>query len=111
MIVNTSDFIAAVSMCIVIVAGLYTLTIVPLEKDLGKLQVATAISVQSTQRTHMNTETLERQDTRIEQNSKQIQQAAISAAKREVQMDHLTNAIKELNVLLKTMHKGELNNG
>jgi predicted ribosome quality control (RQC) complex YloA/Tae2 family protein len=107
-IVNTKDFIATVSMCIVIISGLYALTIVPLEKELDKVQVATAINVQSKQRTHMNTETLERQDTRIDKISKQIQQAAISAAKREVQLDHLTTAIKELNALLKSMRvKGE----
>jgi hypothetical protein len=106
-IVNTSDFIAGVSVCIGIVAGLYTLTIVPLEKELGKLQVATAISVQATQRTLLNTETLGKQDIRIEQNRKQIQQGEISAAKREVQMEHLTKAITELNGFLKDMNKGE----
>jgi hypothetical protein len=106
-IVNTSDFIAAVSICIVIVAGLYTLTIVPLEKEIDKLEVASAINIVSTQRTTINTETIGKQDIRIEQNRKQIQQGEISAAKREVQMDHLTNAIKELTGLLKDMNKGE----
>jgi hypothetical protein len=106
-IVNTSDFIAAVGVCIGIVAGLYTLTIVPLEKELGQVQVAVAITAQAAQRTHLNTETLEKQDIRIEQNRKQIQQGEISAAKREVQMDHLTSAIKELNGLLKDIYTGE----
>ena len=105
-IVNTSDFIAAVSICIVIVAGLYTLTIVPLEKEIDKLEVASAINIQATQRTDINTETIEKQDIRIEQNRKQIQQGEVSAAKREVQMDHLTSAIKELTGLLKDMNKG-----
>jgi NADH/NAD ratio-sensing transcriptional regulator Rex len=102
-IVNTSDFIAAVGVCIGIVAGLYTLTIVPLEKELGQVQVAVAITAQAAQRTQMNTESLDKQDIRIEQNRKQIQTGEISAAKREVQMEHLT---KELNSLLKYMNEG-----
>ncbi len=105
-IVNTSDFIAAVGVCIGIVAGLYTLTIVPLEKELGQVQVAVAITAQAAQRTQMNTESLDKQDIRIEQNRKQIQAGEISAAKREVQMEHLTTAIKELNSLLKYMNEG-----
>ena len=111
MIVNTSDFIAAVSICIGIIAGLYALTIVPLEKEIDKLKVTAEITVVAAQRTHINTETLEKQDIRIEQNRKQIQLGEINAAKREVQMDHLTNAIRELNSLLKDMNRGETKNG
>ena len=107
MIVNTSDFIAAVGVCIGIVAGLYALTIVPLERELDKLEIASTITIQSTQRTNINTLTIEKQDIRIEQNRAQIQQGEVNAAKREVQMDHLTNAIKELTGLLKDMNKGE----
>jgi hypothetical protein len=107
MIVNTSDFIAGISVCIGLLAGLYTLTIVPLEKELGSVKATTAITVQAAQRTSINTETLEKQDIRIEQNRKQIQLGEINAAKREVQMDHLTAAIKELNGLLKDMNKGD----
>lgn len=107
MIVNTSDFISAVGVCVGIIAGLYTVTIVPLEKEVEKLRATAEISVQANQRSTLNKETLERQDIRIEQNRKQIQLMEIGAAKREVQMDHLTHAIKELNNLLKEMNKEE----
>jgi len=106
MIVNTSDFIAAIGVCIGIVSGLYALTIVPLEKDMEKVKVSVSVIAQLGPRTHLNTETLLKQDTRLAHHSVQIQQGEVNAAKREVQMEHLTNAIKELTGLLKDMNKG-----
>ena len=49
----------------------------------------------------MNTMSLEKQDIRIEQNSRRIQLGEINAAKREVQMEHLTGAIRELTQTIK----------
>ena len=49
----------------------------------------------------MNTLTLGKQDIRIEQNDRRIQLGEINAAKREVQMEHLTDAIKELTDIIR----------
>lgn len=94
---------ASVAVCCTLLAGGYSLVIAPLQNDIEKHTIVIDQLNKTASQTTVNTLTLDKQDIRIEQNRKQIQLGEVNAAKREVQMNHLTAAIKELNLLLKQM--------
>lgn len=100
---EVNNLIAAGALCCSIFAAGYGAIIAPLQSDIEKQGVQLAVVAETNTRARTNTESLDKQDIRIEQNSKRIQLGEINAAKREVQMEHLTAAIRELNIILKEM--------
>lgn len=109
--VNLNDFVASVGVCCTLLAGGYALVISPIKHDIDKQAIVIQQLNKAANQTSVNTLTLEKQDIRIEQNRKQIQLTELSAAKREVQMNHLTEAIRQLNEILTDMRKEGVNNG
>jgi hypothetical protein len=89
------------------IGGVYGMTIVPLKHEIEKQGLRLEMSREVAVNARNNTLTLEKQEIRIEQNNKRIQLGEINAAKREIQMAHLTDALRELNRTLNRMHMGE----
>lgn len=105
MSITVSNLAAAGTLCCTLLTGAYGLVVSPLKHEVAKQQLVVEQLKEHSGAVRINTDTLQKQDIRIEQNRKQIQLQEISAAKREVQMDHLTEAIRQLNELLKEMNE------
>lgn len=99
--VQVNNLIAAGALCCTLLGAGYAITIVPLQHDIEKQEIQLTLVAATDSRSRMNTLSLDKQDIRIEQNSKRIQLGEINAAKREVQMEHLTSAIRELTQTIK----------
>jgi len=100
-----SNMIAAGSLCCVLIGGAYVAIIVPLQhqQEVLRASLQTSLSYHST--IDSNTKVLEKQDIRISQNSTALQLMEVNAARSEVQMEHLTTAIKELTYTIKIDNK------
>tara|TARA_R110000851_G_scaffold30142_1_gene82371 strand:- start:205 stop:477 length:273 start_codon:yes stop_codon:yes gene_type:complete len=89
-----------------LIAGAYGITIAPLQHAIEKQGLRLELSRDVAVNSQNNTFSIEKQEIRIEQNSKRIQLGEINAAKREIQMEHLTEALRELNRTLNKMNGG-----
>jgi len=104
---TVSNLLATLALCCTLLGTGYGIIIAPLQAEVSRLQEQQKTFIQTDVKVDTNTITLEKHDVRIEQNGKRIQLAEINAAKREVQMKHLTDAILELNDILKTMKENK----
>lgn len=105
MSVTVSNMAAAGTLCCSLLTGAYGLVVSPLKNEVEKQQIIVEQLKESSRGVLINSELNQKQDIRIEQNRKQIQLQEISAAKREVQMEHLTEAIRQLNEILTNMNE------
>jgi hypothetical protein len=99
--VQVNNLLAAGALCCTLIGAAYGTIITPLQHEVEKQGIAITRSIETESQARMNTLTLGKQDIRIEQNDRRIQLGEINAAKREVQMEHLTDAIKELTEIIR----------
>lgn len=103
---EVNNLLAAGALCCTLIAGAYGVTVVPLQHEMEKHGIRLELARDATATSNNNKLSIEKQEIRIEQNSKRIQLGEINAAKREIQMEHLTDALRELNRTLNKMNDG-----
>jgi hemoglobin-like flavoprotein len=98
---SIGNIIATAALCVTLMGGSYAALIGPMQDTLKDQSHAITRSIDTAAQTRVNTQALAKQDARIALNHAAIQRGEINSARLEVQMDHLTGAIKELTQTIK----------